>query len=152
MAFVSLTRLRIRSFRFLPFFAVHTLRSIRQIKVAPGFRDGALLADRDWTFWTMTAWDSQESMRHYMTAGAHRVAMPHLMQWCDEASVAHWDQPTDALPAWDEADRRMRGTGRVSKVRFPSATYASLGYREPRLTTGGPIRPAQAGGNPPGKA
>ena len=140
MVFVSLTRLRIRSIRFVPGFAVHTLRSLRQIKKSPGFHDGALLADRSWTFWTMTAWDSQESMRAYMTSGAHKTAMPHLLHWCDEASVAHWTQPEITLPSWIEADRRMREQGRISKVLHPSSQHASLNYRTPRTTAGGPIR------------
>ena len=77
MTFVSLTRLRIRSVRFVPLFALHTWRSMRQVKHAPGFQTGAILADRSWTFWTMTAWDDQESMRQFMASGSHKTAMPH---------------------------------------------------------------------------
>ena len=108
MPFISITRLRVRSVRFLPAFALYTYRSLRQVQASAGFQNGSLLADRSWTFWTMTAWDSQESMRGYMTAGAHRIAMPRLMDWCDEASVVHWDQPQTDLPSWTEADERMR--------------------------------------------
>ncbi len=142
MVFVSLTRLRIRSLRFVPLFVMDTLRSLGQVKKAPGFRQGALLADRSWTFWTLTAWDSQDAMRAYMTTGSHKQAMPKLLHWCDEASVAHWTQPDDDLPTWDEADRRMRAEGRISKVRNPSPQHATLTYRTPRTTTGGPIRRA----------
>ncbi len=140
MTFVSLTRLRIRSIRFVPLFAIHTSRALRQVKKASGFQTGALLADRSWTFWTMTAWDTQESMRAYMTAGSHKRAMPHLLHWCDEASVAHWTQSETTLPSWTDADRRMRENGRASKVRHPSPQHASLTYRTPRTTAGGPIR------------
>lgn len=139
MPFVSLTRLRIRSIRFLPSFALHTTQAQRQVKRAAGFQDGALLADRDWTFWTLTAWDTQQDMRNYMTSGAHKTAMPKLMEWCDEASVAHWEQAEAALPSWAEADRRMRAEGRISKVRHPSPTHADLRYRAPRVTSGGRI-------------
>jgi hypothetical protein len=142
MVFVSLTRLRIRSMRFMPLFALYTWRSLRQVRSSPGFQDGGLLADRDRTFWTMTAWDSQQSMRAYMISGAHKAAMPKLLDWCDEASVAHWEQETATLPSWTEADARMRATGRVSKVRHPSPEHAGLRYREPRTTSGGPIRRA----------
>lgn len=140
MPFVSLTRLRIRSLRFVPWFLLYTMRSLRQVKKATGFTTGALLADRNWTFWTMTAWNSQDSMRAYMTNGAHKAAMPHLMNWCDEASVAHWTQPEETLPTWIEADKRMRESERISKVRHPSPQHASLSYREPRTTSGGSIR------------
>jgi len=139
--FISITRLRIRSMRFLPKFVIYTLRSVWQVKASSGFRGGGLLADRSWTFWTMTAWNTQEDMRRYMTSGSHKAAMPKLLDWCDEASVVHWDQPEQALPSWEEADRRMRTSGRVSKVRNPSPDHVTLSYRAPRVTTGGPIRP-----------
>ena len=136
MTFVSLTRLRLRSIRFLPIFALHALRSNRQVRKASGFQSGALLPDRSWTFWTMTAWDQGESMRCYMTTGDHKRAMPHLMHWCDEASVAHWEQDEPTLPSWEEADRRMRETGRISKVSYPSPDHATLNYRQPRTSAG----------------
>jgi hypothetical protein len=142
MSFVSVTRLRIRLARFLPLFAIHTFRSFNQVKKASGFKGGSILADRSWTFWTMTTWDSQESMRAFMTGGAHRAAMPHLLDWCDEASVVHWDGAEDDLPSWNEADKRMRESGRASKVRFPSSCHSTLNYRAPRVTTAGPIRSA----------
>lgn len=88
-------------------------------------------------------WDSEKSMRGYMISGPHREAMPHLLEWCDEASVVHWDQPEGYLPSWTEADRRMRESGRISKVRHPSADHAALSYRTPRLTGGAPILPAK---------
>lgn len=127
----------------MPFFALHTMQSIRQVRHAPGFKGGSLLADRSFTFWTMTTWDSHDSMRQYMISGPHKKAMPHLLNWCDEASVVHWDQEEDSLPTWAVADQRMRADGRISKVRFPSSNHAGLRYREPRLTTGGPIVPAK---------
>ena len=143
MPFISVTRLRLRSVRFLPLFMQQAFRSLRQTRSAPGFQQGALLADRSWTFWTLTAWSEQADMMRYMTTGDHKKAMPHLLHWCDEASVVHWEQPEAALPAWTEADRRMRTEGRASKVRNPSAHHADLTYREPRLTLGGPIKPAR---------
>ena len=142
MIFVSLTRLRLRSFRFLPWFGYYAVRSRRQVSRAAGFQHGALLADKKWTFWTMTAWDSQESMRSYMTSGAHKRAMPRLMHWCDEASVAHWAQEETNLPSWTEADRRMRESGRSSKVNHPSAHHAGLHYDPPQTTGASLIRPA----------
>ncbi len=140
MAFVSLTRLRIRSIRFLPLFGFHAMRSLRQVRGADGFLVGALLQDRSWAFWTMTVWDGEESMRAYMISGDHKRAMPHLLEWCDEASIAHWTQEGREVPSWEEADRRMREQGRISKVRHPSGAHANLSYRAPRTTQGGVIQ------------
>jgi hypothetical protein len=141
MIFVSLTRLRVRSVWFLPGFFLYAFRAERQVKRAAGFLRGALLPDRDRTFWTMTAWDSEANMRSYMVSGAHKEAMPKLMHWCDEASVAHWTQEEDALPSWGQADERMRKDGRVSKVLHPSGAHGSLSYKTPRTTGSAAIRP-----------
>ena len=139
--FISVTRLRIRSIRFLPAFALDLVWTRRQLRKATGFRDGALLADRTWAFWTVTAWDSAAAMRSYMSTGAHKVAMPALLHWCDEASVVHWEQPEATLPSWTEADRQMRACGRASKVRNPAPHHADLSFAAPRTTGTVPIRP-----------
>ena len=140
MMHVSLTRLRVRSIWLMPGFFLYAVRSTTQVRKAAGFQSGALLPDRHRVFWTMTAWDSQESMRAYMLSGAHKQAMPKLLDWCDEASVAHWPQTETELPSWEEADRRMRETGRVSKVRHPSPQHAGMDYAAPRTTAGTVIR------------
>ncbi len=146
MIFVSVTRLRLRSMWFLPHFALHALGSLRQCKQADGFLHGSVLPDRKLTFWTMTLWRDDAAMRAYMAGGAHRKAMPKLLNWCDEASVVHWTQDHPTPPAWEEAARRMRTEGRPSKVRQPSAVHASLGFAEPRTNAAAPISPAQQRG------
>ena len=146
MAFVSVTRLRIRSVWFMPRFALDALSSLRQCKQAGGFLNGSLLPDRKLTFWTMTLWRDQAAMRAYMAGGAHLEAMPKLLDWCDEASVAHWIQDDLTPPSWEEAAQRMRTQGRPSKVRQPSAVHASLGFAEPRTTAAAPIRQARERG------
>jgi len=142
MMFVSLTRLRVRSLRFLPSFLLYLLATVRQVRRARGFRRGALLADRHWTFWTLTAWNDAESMQEYRTTGSHKEVMPRLLDWCDEASVAHWTQAEEELPSWTEADKRMRESGRASKVRHPSSRHSNLTYNEPRTTRSATIRSA----------
>src|ERR1700761_503535 len=141
MPFVSVTRLRIRAFRFMPAFLFRALQSNRQVQRSPGFLMGSLLADRRRTFWTLTLWTDQQAMRAYMTSGNHRAAMPKLLEWCDEASVAHWDQSEPALPSWEEAVRRMRAEGRPSKVRHPGPAHQGLAFDEPRLNGAVPIAP-----------
>jgi len=142
MTFISVTRLRLRSIRHLPGFAWFAVRSRNQASGAAGFRGGAVLADRRWTFWTVTAWDNRDSMRDYMTTGPHRSGMPRLAAWCDEASIVHWDQAHAELPTWAEADRRMRTEGRPSKVHRPGEHHAALSFPPPRETGAAPIMPA----------
>ncbi len=80
-------------------------------------------------------------MRAYMTTGGHRQAMPKLVGWCDQASVAHWNQADDTLPTWAQADARMRAEGRPSKLRHPADGHADLTYPAPRAMAGAPILP-----------
>jgi hypothetical protein len=120
MAFISVTRLRLRSVRYLPPFLWHTLRSLRQAQRAPGNLSTKTRRAPDGAYWTLTAWDAEAAMRAYRNSGAHKGAMPKLLEWCDEASVGHWEQESSGLPDWREAHRRMFETGRLSKVNHPS--------------------------------
>ncbi len=140
MYLISVTRLRVRSLRFMPMFAWHAWSAVRQIKTAPGFQGGALLPDRHRVFWTMTAWDDEPAMRAYMMGGLHRTAMPHLANWCDEAAVVHWHNDAATLPTWPDAAQHMRETGRPSNLRFPGPQHASLNFASPRLSRGAKIR------------
>lgn len=63
MALISVTRLRLRSVRYLPPFAWHALASTRQIRRAPGFLGGQVVGERGWGFWTITAWADEAAMR-----------------------------------------------------------------------------------------
>jgi heme-degrading monooxygenase HmoA len=144
MVFVSVTRLRVRSLRFMPRFVVHAMWTGRQAKHAPGFLGGSLLPDRKRTFWTMTLWRNQADMRSYIISGAHLKAMPKLLNWCDEASIVHWTQDVQIAPDWLEAERRMRAEGRPSKVRSPSPNHQGLAFDPPRTSGAVPIAPAQA--------
>jgi len=145
MVFVSITRLRIRSLRFMPRFVIHAVGSVRQTRQADGFVAGSLLRDRKRTFWTMTVWRDQAAMRAFMSSGAHLRAMPKLLDWCDEASVAHWTQSETTPPDWATADARMRAEGRPSKVRHPSPNHNQLAYDPPRSGAGAPIRSVRPG-------
>ncbi len=44
--------------------------------------------------------------------------MPKLIDWCDEASVCHWEG--EAATDWDEIYAHMAEHGRSSRVRHPT--------------------------------
>ncbi|MEP6820485.1 MAG: antibiotic biosynthesis monooxygenase [bacterium] len=125
MAFVSLTRLRVRSVRFLLPFAWQALKTARQAEGAAGFLGGKLLRESRNAFWTITAWDDETAMRAYRNSGAHRGVMHKLLEWCDEASVAHWTQENSELPNWQDAHQRLIKEGRLSKVNHPSTAHTA---------------------------
>ncbi len=133
MPFLSVTRLRVRRRRFLLPFFWYNERAVRQIRQAAGFRTGTLFIDAKRTFWTITAWDSREAMLAYRNADAHRAALPKLQHWCDEGSIAHWDEPAERpLPTPPEAHQRMVADGRLSKVRHPSDDHRNGTIPPPR--------------------
>lgn len=123
MAFISVTRLRVRSFRYLLQFVWKSMKTARQAERSPGFLLGRLARCPGNVFWTVTAWTDEAAMNGYRTAGAHRAVMPKLLDWCDEAAVVHWNQESSELPSWPEAHRRMAGEGRPSKVNHPSPDH-----------------------------
>ena len=122
MAQVSITRLRLRSFRIFPLFAWHTFRSLRQARGSDGCLD-AQVNNFDGAFWTLTLWRDSAAMRAFMLSGPHRKAMPRLASWCDEASLAHWE--TESMPSWQDAARRLGSDGRTSPLDHPSPTHAA---------------------------
>ncbi|HZT78033.1 MAG TPA: DUF3291 domain-containing protein [Vicinamibacterales bacterium] len=131
MPLVSITRLRVRSWRFMPMFFVTAMRSARQAARADGNLETKLLRDANRTFWTATSWADERAMKAFMHAGAHGPAMRKLLEWCDEASLVHWTQETDAVPPWDEAHARLQREGRRSKVHHPSPAHDAFSISAP---------------------
>lgn len=142
--FVSVTRLRVRSLRFLPSFFLMTTLSQRQVVRASGFLGGRLLPDRHWTFWTLTGWESERAMKSYRGTDAHAKAMPRLAHWCDEGSYAHWIHNGDSIPGWEDAYQHMLSGGKISRVNHPSADHTERHFPQPRLRPmiGQEIKPA----------
>jgi len=132
MAFISVTRLRVRSLRYLPAFLWRTQSSVRQAQRAAGFIGGRVLVEARWTFWTTTAWEDEAAMRAFRGSGAHKAVMPKLLEWCDEASVAHWRQDGPEVPDWQSAHQQMITSGRPSKVNHPSEAHDGNRIPAPR--------------------
>jgi hypothetical protein len=136
MPVVSITRLRVRSWLYLPAFLFQALRIARQAGRAEGNLAVKLLRDRRSTFWTGTSWSSEGSMKAFMLATPHGPAMRSLLQWCDEAALVHWTQAGAELPSWEEAHRRLQREGRPSKVNHPSAAHTAHAFPAPAAGRG----------------
>jgi hypothetical protein len=131
--FISVTRLRVRLLRYLPGFILYASVSARQARRASGNVGVGLLRDANNAFWTRTAWRDEASMRAFMMAKPHRLAMDKLILWCDEAHVVHWSQETPDLPRWHDAHQRMVRDGRRSKVKYPSAAHEAFEIPPPNV-------------------
>ena len=65
MPFVSVTRLRVKSMFFLLSFMRANESSVKELKVSKGLLKGKELIDKKLTFWTITLWEDEESMKKF---------------------------------------------------------------------------------------
>lgn len=137
---VSITRLRVRSWRYLPIFFVQALRCARQAANADGNRGAKLLRDANSVFWTATSWTDEAAMKAFMHASPHGPVMRKLLDWCDEASLVHWTQGDSVIPPWSDAHARLQREGRTSRVRHPSAAHAAFDIAPPTRQTAVTLR------------
>jgi hypothetical protein len=128
----SVTRLRVRSFLNLPAFLWMTFLVQRQAVHAPGFIGGRLLIDNLRTYWTLTVWEDEKSMRTFRGSDSHASVMPKLAEWCDEAAYTHWEADR-LIPSLPEAYEQLLSDGRLSRVAHPSQDHESRRFRKPRL-------------------
>jgi len=133
---VSVTRFRLRSIRFAPFFMLHVNRTIAQIRKADGFLAGAVKRDADLALWTLTVWRDGHAMRACTASFAHRKAIPHVVDWADEASVGHWTQPGSDLPEWPESVRRLREVRTPLDTLHPAPNQHQQCFAGPQMTNG----------------
>jgi hypothetical protein len=132
MNFVSVTRLRLRKLRFLPGFAWWAARSTWQCRRIEGNLRTLTIKDAGLIFWTITVWRDQAAMREFRNSGAHKVAMPKLFEWCDEATYVHWEQAGDAPPDLKIAHERLVAEGVVARVRHPSGNHSARSFPVPK--------------------
>ncbi|MBE9009326.1 DUF3291 domain-containing protein [Pseudanabaenaceae cyanobacterium LEGE 13415] len=123
MTLISVTRLRVRSIRFLPVFLWYSFKSNQQAKQAQGNLASTVRAAGNNVFWTSTVWENEADMRSFMRSGSHREAMPKLQNWCDEGSVVHWQSESRTLPSWKEAETAMFTQGRFTPLTYPSIAH-----------------------------
>ncbi|MDA0268158.1 MAG: hypothetical protein O2890_11870 [Cyanobacteria bacterium] len=140
--FVSVTRLRLRSWRHWPLFTWHNLWITRQATRTPGFVGGYLGADRDKVYWTVTLWERQAAMALLRDQGAHRRVMPRLQDWCDEAAVAHWQQATPDLPSVEQAYQVLLKKGHLTGLKHPNREHQQHQIAPPVAPARLPLKPA----------
>jgi hypothetical protein len=128
---VSVTRVRVRSWRFLPAFFWWAARSKKQARAAHGNLHAELRRDRRGAYWTVSVWADEKSMRQFMLSGVHRQVMPRALEWFEEAAVVHWSQDTPAVPTLQEAHGKLQQEGRATRVRYPSEAQRKFEIRAP---------------------
>ena len=139
MPIISITRLRVRSWRYLPSFFLRTVRIAFKARKADGNLAVRMLRDRN-TYWTSTSWSSDAAVKAFMHAKPHGPAMRTLLESCDEAGLVHWTQYGPELPSWKDAHRRLVQEGRPSKVNHPTAAHTAHRFPAPTVRKTGELR------------
>ena len=123
MPIVSVTRLHLRSPRFiLPFF-LYTYRSRRQAVNAAGNLGARIRKTKGLAFWTLSLWRDVAAMRSFVMATPHSEAMQRLSNWCNEAAFADWEANANGFPPWKVAADKLRANGRLAHVLHPSGKH-----------------------------
>ncbi|HJU33993.1 MAG TPA: hypothetical protein VJ695_02615 [Nitrososphaera sp.] len=103
------TFLPLKSWRHMIPFQLMTSKVIKQAKQSHGIVDYAVKADFPKKhFWTLSIWENQYSMRQFVMADPHFLAMKKFEVWAGDGSAfAHWTSSTSSID-WEEAMRRLR--------------------------------------------
>ena len=131
MNFVSVTRLHLRRWIYLPSFYYYAILSLRDAKNTEGNFSASAFRDVGLTFWTVTVWKSEAAMRSFRNSGAHRKVMSKLANWCDEAAYVNWCTESDEEPSREEAYAQLIAKGSFSKVKYPSASHLNGSFTSP---------------------
>ena len=131
MAFLVVTRLRLRDPEYLDEFVASAFAVVDQANNSVGNLVADVLADANDTYWTRTAWTDRAAMRDFMTSEPHFDTMDHLSKWCDEATFVDWEQDSPELPNWQAAFDRLVNDGQVATVDHPSENHQSRAFPPP---------------------
>ena len=125
MPIVSVTRIRIRSWRFMVPFTIYSMRSVHQARRSPGFLGGWVGATTNHGYWTVTVWRDEAAMKQFRDHDAHKTAMPRMLDWGDEGAMARYEQAGSDAPTAAAARDALASRGRLSKIRYPTADHAA---------------------------
>ncbi|MEU1418883.1 DUF3291 domain-containing protein [Kitasatospora sp. NPDC005751] len=108
-AVVMASRFEVHSLGDVPRFLLKSYAVWRQIQSAPGALGASLIArPTKRTFYTLSAWESQQALQDFARAEPHRSIMTGLRSTMRESVFTYWQAPVEQLPVgWPEAHRRL---------------------------------------------
>jgi hypothetical protein len=104
-------------------FMLHAARAKTQAVASDGCLGAQTRKTRGLSFWTLTRWESEVSLKKFMSQAPHRIAMQRLTHWCDESVVARWNDDRAESPTWPEAAIQLGQHGRLSRLTHPSPRH-----------------------------
>jgi hypothetical protein len=111
---VMASRLPLAWFRDIPVFVSATMAIRAQLLQADGLIGYALNAHLTRkTFWTVSAWDSQDALDAFSRADPHRSRVSAIRPRMRPTTFTFWTAPGADLPvSWTEVRRRIADTER----------------------------------------
>jgi hypothetical protein len=111
---VLASRLPLRQYRNIPAF----LRASKAVRVQPAATRGVLGYSLDAkpiakTFWTLSAWEDEETLRRFSQADPHRSQITGISPYMLASSFVQWTVAGSELPPkWTDARRRVAASQR----------------------------------------
>jgi len=148
--YLTVTRLRLRWTRplVLAQFLGLSLKNARAAQTSGGFIAGALWVDTHLTFWTVTLWQDEASMRGYAQSPVHIRAMKHLREQQNaytEAAFASGSSPVPQLPTKAESHAFLTARAMFYNLPYPSADHTARRVRPPNVLTVQRLEPLPTG-------
>jgi hypothetical protein len=105
----AVTFLPLKSWRHMIPFQLMSSKVLKQAKQSHGMVDYAVKADFPKKhFWTLSIWKDRESMRRFVMAEPHLMAMKKFEVWAGEGSAfADWNSSSRSID-WGEAMKRLQ--------------------------------------------
>ncbi|WP_103543944.1 DUF3291 domain-containing protein [Streptomyces sp. SM1] len=108
-AVIMASRLEVKSLLHVPGFLLKSLAAWRQVAKVQGSFGASLIADPfKGVFWTLSAWDGQESLYAYARTDPHKRIVEGLRPVMKVSHFVFWTAPVEDLPiGWADAKERL---------------------------------------------
>lgn len=121
--YLAITRLKLKSTRYIVPFFIHNERVVKQIRASEGFLKGKQLATPSLSMWTATLWTCEEALKTFYLSGEHRAVMSKISEWSSEAVSGHQQVDSNKLPSWDYVRTQLHQIGRFTHLQEHSFDY-----------------------------
>ena len=106
--YISITGLELKSLVHVGAFYYYAVPSLRQAQNSKG---NILAATKNinGVRHTLTAWDSEQSMRKFLYSGPHQKAIKAMPKFATGKTFGY---VSDAIPTWDQVHRKWKSHGK----------------------------------------
>ena len=137
---MSITRLRLRSWRNLLRFFVAAFQSVLQARRAKGNLAVSTLREAHNTFWTCPLWTDEAAMKFFMESGRTARSCRNCSNGATRRPLCTGLKNSAQEPTWEEAHQRMQRDGRASRVSHPSEAHRRFYVPAPQVRSSGDPR------------